>query len=1555
MEIVINIQGSKNLSQSSLISKNLYSTVSIGVRETRNAGVEASDCFLPVEDGDTYLVLTLVNGLTRTVMYKRRVPLDAITSSDEAMWLAVFKPGDPRDETFDRATVPRQDAPQVQVTLSRIQRGGSVTDPPAQGMCASPLVTIDCGSNAAIPRDSLVASSIAIKEKEKQAQDIKSQFSVLAGAQAQAQTDQQRLRDLARSIDEMRVKVEQSEQELVKLTAARSAAEREMRHAEDISRQAREALRLRDFSIQDLRKTHDQADEQLAQITQERDEQRASMDHTLRKFEQELADKATGVDKLRLAANGLSDELQRCDRQVQELQEASGYAPEARASMAKHQALRDQIEEARNDLEAARQLASTRAAKLSENEAQCEEARRRVVEVEAAAKKAMQRTATEEATEERERDLQSMQYRAEAAAAEKELMVHMARAATLEGMVGENRIQLRELEARLRELHEDLARNATKQDLTETAIVELRGHIDSKTKEGETDQEQAVQLRSKMQQVRDALDKSRRRVIESEQAQRDQDAETTRRVEELDATLRSVKGEVDTFTGKVAQLRSDRAAAEAQVRAAASEEAHRKTEQQLADLSRELEQETEVNRQLVALDDAHSLAVGALQERLRVRQAELGASKDGMASKQAEAARLREVLETKETTKKSRTTDVRAKLEEQAARLHAESQELHTMQEQRTDLEGRREKAAQSCKDAQARLENILAASRRAADEREEQLRQFASEISKHESEEHEHNARHSELEGRLRQLESGAAVANGIDVRPGDYAGLDMHLDTEAAGAGASSMQDLVHSLEMRVLELRKEIGSCESAASESEALASASETAAFHAIDRSTTDLLAEKNAELDMRIEAIDDMERKVLHLTCLIEAEEGRSRDLRESRGSPTSRRDGAPSNLLDVLWREQQTLHDKREPLETAIQQATEKLQITQDSIETLTSKVSALASDVAKAEAELASDQDDHAIKVDEVARLTSAIKHKKVEKDSVVGELEQEIKAARGQLDGLMAKAAVDTRLVGRFLLPESQGRAQLLAAQADDLADALAKAKSEVHESNVRNDALRRDVVQLREQMNVVEGRMQHSIDQGSLQFASIEHLEMENRELEDAAELLTLNLHEAKTQGDYLQQENDLIRKKVDGVYEGSLQDWIQEVGRIKVEAEIEKNSGELSHWKQVVVDADTAWRDDIAKNRNKHAAEEQTLQNSLRAVSEENARYKDTVSALEEQLSTVKSTLHAVPSSLHAYVAIAKPVQKSDLHLRRALIIGCNYWSSHAPLAGCVNDAWNMQTFLRLSLQYPEEQVRCLVDGSRMNPSLPTLQPTQRNIMDGLNWLFSKASPADNLFLYWSGYGSRQKLRHPDGTWTWANHIVPSDFADNLPAGYFQSPDAAATVTPQHSYRLIALAEIRKAIVKLPKGCKVTLIFDSCHGAFSDVANADPVPEAITPSRAATQATKVRSLDLPQLAATPITPHVPISMGPTACSCQIYSACGAERSSCEFRIEGCVQGAFTWACVKAVTAGHSEINVHRFMQAVRYLLVELRKNSLLVNAEPIACLCGPTTLQDPVLVR
>jgi len=142
-------------------------------------------------------------------------------------------------------------------------------------------------------------------------------------------------------------------------------------------------------------------------------------------------------------------------------------------------------------------------------------------------------------------------------------------------------------------------------------------------------------------------------------------------------------------------------------------------------------------------------------------------------------------------------------------------------------------------------------------------------------------------------------------------------------------------------------------------------------------------------------------------------------------------------------------------------------------------------------------------------------------------------------------------------------------------------------------------------------------------------------------------------------------------------------------------------------------------------------------------------------------------------------------------KKALCIGINYRGQEAELKGCINDALNVKRFLCTTYGYKEEDIVMLTDDARN----PRQIPTNRNIIEAMQWLVRDAKPNDSLFFHYSGHGGQTKDLDGDEEDGYDEVIYPVDFK------------SAGHIVDDLMHEIM--------VKPLPAGCRLTAIFDCCH--------------------------------------------------------------------------------------------------------------------------------------------
>lgn len=331
-------------------------------------------------------------------------------------------------------------------------------------------------------------------------------------------------------------------------------------------------------------------------------------------------------------------------------------------------------------------------------------------------------------------------------------------------------------------------------------------------------------------------------------------------------------------------------------------------------------------------------------------------------------------------------------------------------------------------------------------------------------------------------------------------------------------------------------------------------------------------------------------------------------------------------------------------------------------------------------------------------------------------------------------------------------------------------------------------------------------------------------------------------------------------------------------------------------------------------------------------------------------------------------------------RKALLVGINYSDSNvapAQLKGCVNDAWNVHSILRRTLQFADDQIRVLVDGEHGAPPQAARAPTRANIVAGLQWLVSGAQPGDCLFFLFCGYGA-QHPRSP-GSAEHEAYLVPSDFAADAPEGFSaalqqdhsaptspissHSPSPVTTLSAQgggtcKGYRLVSLLEVNRLLAQLPARSCLTMVLDCSYPAALGL---NPVQTPSFPRvvrgrvdyrKVRDYVTRPRFLELPAL---PVQHTPELMRAPVVLECLVhcFSACRLEEWSCELPLEGTVQGTFTWAFTKALAAGHYRCSVNKLHEALRRITDDLKQHFKGVAQTPVLFLSRAASGENAVL--
>jgi hypothetical protein len=150
--------------------------------------------------------------------------------------------------------------------------------------------------------------------------------------------------------------------------------------------------------------------------------------------------------------------------------------------------------------------------------------------------------------------------------------------------------------------------------------------------------------------------------------------------------------------------------------------------------------------------------------------------------------------------------------------------------------------------------------------------------------------------------------------------------------------------------------------------------------------------------------------------------------------------------------------------------------------------------------------------------------------------------------------------------------------------------------------------------------------------------------------------------------------------------------------------------------------------------------------------------------------------------------AKPaVKPAPYGLKRALFVGINYVGTPYELAGCINDAVDMQK--QVTTSFPScKETRLITDETAM-------EPTRANIIASLAWLISGLKPGENAMFHYSGHGGTVRDTNGDEVTGLDSCIYP------------MTGKTIQTITDD---------DLRGQLAALvPVGCKLFVVLDCCH--------------------------------------------------------------------------------------------------------------------------------------------
>lgn len=155
------------------------------------------------------------------------------------------------------------------------------------------------------------------------------------------------------------------------------------------------------------------------------------------------------------------------------------------------------------------------------------------------------------------------------------------------------------------------------------------------------------------------------------------------------------------------------------------------------------------------------------------------------------------------------------------------------------------------------------------------------------------------------------------------------------------------------------------------------------------------------------------------------------------------------------------------------------------------------------------------------------------------------------------------------------------------------------------------------------------------------------------------------------------------------------------------------------------------------------------------------------------------------------------------VKRALLIGINYYGTKNELSGCINDVKNINDILIGKFHYSKSHITILNDDPK---TVEKLNPTRINILREMKKIISKTCSNDQVFIFYSGHGAQLTADAKDEK---KNSDTPGKDDALCPCDFDKYENTDGFIVDN---------ELRKILAEeLPTGAKLRVFIDACHSA------------------------------------------------------------------------------------------------------------------------------------------
>lgn len=1545
MDVTVSIHDWKSLSQSEIIVRHLYAILQIGQTVRKGNGLSMYNAEFRSGSAEIPLILSIKNSQTETTMYVRNIPMSAVLDRGglQQRWVAVYPPGDPLNLHFDPMQLPRDGSPQVCLSVAvHEDLLATVANLPVDDPFASAASSGAFGSwrfspeprpSDAVPAsdkvDQLRRSITSLQAEMKLSQDRgdsergvafarESLLSVAGGSHHGSRSSpgsELMPGDLApwpsiaaKNKVELDSWLKEKERQAQKIKEHVEDMAKAQRRAEDVGRNLQEQLDLLAELRRRSRSTEASLVESKLQL-QELERQREGLQQEEAVLKEEISLRDQEFQDLRAKRDD-------ADRQLSRAQAEQGLQRNNLEASAKSFQLQAQI--IAQDIDQSKRHVLELKSSLLGKQAIIEEHQKsiRVEETVRVERQAMKRIQLETELDQTRNSLAKAQAGLEV-----------------------SRLQLQEKEMRRKDTTKRL--ELVQQELESLKSEESDSPVRSSAADAKallqqkqsklTEQELHVQrLEMDLKESRELLEKHSQRMAEVH-------AEATE-YEMKNKCLAEKKQQLqkDLDERKMHVIESLK---EKEVRQKQLDEAEKHAGQLLEELELEEAKAAEVKKTLQKSTEDLERDVAAKQNELAELKLQTEEAQKSCSELEQTRSARRKLLE--DRTAALQTASARAK--ELAEELQGTENDLARANKDLEQLQEEESDRSKELEDARSKLSEV-----------QREMLSLQAQVQP---------SRMDDLEATSKNLASQLESAFQQQLTA-DQEHEKLKSDLE------ENQQMLLHAQE----EVERLVKEQEDAQKEVDVLTD--EIKIIKTRDQASRLQILQKNVEVNnQELDATRGaIATRALEMEALKQLHDAEEEDLRKALASIQASNDESQRNSAE-LFAKLRDLEQRRSEVSDALVNAESekagfekevaKVRAAKQSfVEEHTRLLEQLRSELAEARSTKNQGNEDQSSETEARRRLTEEVQAEAQR----CAELREELAARQESLRSLSSDGNADAALEESL----------------QEMSSELVKAQGVARRHRRQEEELRLELGKMKERIKATKDKLLYQEEHLKLQLETLQQLDEQRIKGESEVELLTLGLHQQEEENQGLLEANTQLLEEVSRHFGGNLEKWAGFSYDDQVNNEVARYTQQIEQWKQKSQQLRRQKTDDLTRRNQQHEVAVQTLQHRLDQLQKEIIQCNRCAKSWEEEKSK-KSHAEKGPTStaaLPGLVIFQRPLP-SNHEKRKALLIGVNYVNSHAPLKGCVNDIWNVQCLLRHTLRYSPEQLQILADGFDGRPR-PDRIPTKANIMAGLEWLVSTAQPGDHLLLVFSGYGC-QHPRSP-GSEKCESYLVPSDFADELPKGFFKIMEAAgarvdntalggtlsadelrrqsematsALRGAKGSYRLVSMLEVHDFISRLPKRCRVTVVMDACYAILPGVGPDSPatfrkVDRGYVEYRKLENfISRPRFLELPPLPVQHTPPQLPRSTNLLACTLHCFSGCRLKEWCAEFPIEGTVQGAFSWAFLKAMAQGHFHVGIYQFQQFMTNLLLSLKTRFKHVDQQPVVQLSADASLQDVVL--